>query len=458
MGRPSAAQGLRGGTRAGMRSEAVRLLRISVPLVINNLCGIGISVADAMMAGRVGPDALAGVAIGNAIWVPIWLLSIGFLVAVGPSVAHHYGAGEFVKIGGVARQGVWLALAIALLGCGMLAARDPLLARLGVDPGTARIASGYLGALAFGVPGLMFYQVLRQTAEGSGHTLAVMGIGAAALPVNVGVSYLFIFGKWGLPAYGAVGCGIGTAITFWLMLLAAAGYSAVSPHFRAFYLWRRLEWPSTLAQKALLAIGAPIGVSLAMQTGMFSAVAVMLSLISTRAIAAHQITLSLSSLIFMVPLGIAMGATILVGQARGAGDPVAARRVARVALALSFAAGCAGAILTLIARTHMARLYSDDPAVVALAAQMLGFATILHMGDGFQVGINGSLRGHKDTRVPMFILAGSYWGVGFSVAYLMTHPLGFGPAGAWVGLGSCLWVAGWLLWRRLSVIEARLAD
>lgn len=445
-----------GAATPGLRSEAARLLRISIPLVVNNLCNIGISVADAMMAGRVGPDALAGVAIGNSLWVPVWLLAIGFLVAVGPSVAHHWGAREFPAIGVVARQGVWLALGIVILSELVLLFRDPFLAALGVDPAVARTASGYLGALAFGVPALMFYQVLRQTAEGSGHTLAVMAIGAAALPVNVGVSYLFIFGKLGLPAYGAVGCGIGTAITFWLMLIAAMAYSRVSPHFRPFHLWKQIDLPDWEQLRALLGVGAPIGMALAMQTGMFSAVALMLSLISTTAIAAHQITLSISSLIFMGPLGIAMGATILVGQARGAGDAVAAQRVARVALGLSVAAGLVGAVVTLIARESMARMYSSDPAVIELAATLLAIATLLHVGDGFQVGINGSLRGHKDTRVPMFILAGSYWGVGFSIAWLLTHPAGLGPPGAWVGLGSCLWVAGALLWRRLRQVEAGL--
>lgn len=441
---------------SGLRVEAVRLLRISLPLVVNNLCNIGISVADAVMAGRVGPDALAAVAIGNSIWVPVWLLAIGFLVAIGPSVAHHYGAREFPAIGVVARQGVWLALGIAAVSEALLLLRAPFLARLGVDPAVAEISSGYLGALAFGVPGLMLYQVLRQTAEGSGHTLVLMGIGAAALPVNVGVSYVFIFGKLGLPAYGAVGCGIGTAITFWLMLFSAMAYARVSPHFRAFRLWKKIERPDAGAISALLGIGAPIGISLAFQTGMFSAVALMLSLISTTAIAAHQITLSISSLIFMAPLGIAMGATILVGQARGARDPLTAQRVARASLILSGGAGICGALVTLLARESMARFYSSDPAVVELAVTLLGIATILHVGDGFQVGINGALRGHKDTRVPMFILVGAYWGVGFSVAWGLTHPAGWGPAGAWVGLGSCLWVAGALLWRRLRLVESRL--
>lgn len=438
--------------------EAGRLVRLAGPLVANNLFGIGIVVSDALMAGRVGPTALAGVAVGNSLWVPVFLFSLGHLMAIGPTVAQHYGARESERIAHTLIQGMWLAFAITLLVEIALTGRGYLLALLGVAPDAAAVAGGYLGALALGVPGLMGYQAIRQTVEGTGNTVVIMSIGACALPVNVLTSYAFIFGKLGLPAYGAVGCGIGSAITMWLMLGAAIIYTRNAPRFAEFAFWRQLEGPDPATLRNLAGIGAPMGIAMAMQTGMFSAVALLIATFGTTEVASHQIALNFSSLVFMMPLGLGMAATIRIGHARGARDPALARRVARLTVALGVSCAAVGAAVTFFAREEIAALYSTDPDVRALAAAILLVATVLQIGDGIQISINGCLRGHKDTRVPMLILIATYWGIGFSSAWLLARPGELGALGAWVGLTLCLWSSAVFLALRLRHVERRLED
>jgi len=440
-----------------MRQEATRLVRLAGPLVANNLFGIGIVVSDALMAGRVGPTDLAGVAVGNSLWVPVFLFSLGHLMAIGPTVAHHYGARQDAEIAHALTQGLWLALAISIVAEIALIGRSSVMALMGVEPAAARVADGYLGALAFGVPGLMGYQAIRQTVEGTGNTFVIMVIGACALPVNVLTSYAFIFGKLGLPAYGAVGCGIGSAITMWLMLIAAVWYTRRAARFAPFALFRRFEGPKLATLRGLAGVGAPMGISMAMQTGMFSSVALIIATLGTTEIAAHQIALNFSSLVFMMPLGIGMAATIRVGHARGARDPALARRIARLTIGLGVTCATVGAAVTFFARHGIAALYTGDADVVSMAAALLVVATVLQVGDGLQIAINGCLRGHKDTRVPMLILIATYWGIGFSSAWWLAFPVGLGPVGAWLGLMLCLWSSGVFLWLRLRHVEGRLA-
>ncbi len=441
---------------AQLRADLRSLVVIGAPLIINNLSSIGVGVADTMMAARLGSVQLAGVAIGNGVWIALFLLGLGIIMALGPTVAQHFGAGRDAEIGHDTRQGLWLALLVSLLV--MLAMRNsaPLLVAVGIEHEVARLAQGYLDYLSWGVPGAYGYHTLKQMNEGVGRTVPVMTVVTAVLPLNVLLNYAFLFGAIGMPALGAPGCGLGSALSFWVMLALLAGHTLSSPHYRRFGLWRALERPDIAALKRLLALGLPIGVSLFLQSGLFTAVAMLMGSLGSAAVAAHQVALNYCGIVFMAPLGFAMALTVCVGQAVGRRDFNAVRRIGYTGFVLCGLCTTTAAVTTWCFAPRIIALYTTDPAVVAIALALFKIGASLQLADGLQVAAAFALRGLKDTRVPLVLNALNYWGVGFTLAYALARHGGAGAAGIWIGLSTALWVASFLLIGRFVILTRRL--
>jgi MATE family multidrug resistance protein len=265
-----------------------------------------------------------------------------------------------------------------------------------------------------------------------------------------------MYGKLGAPPLGAIGAGLGSGLTFWLMFVFIAVYTSRATIYRQFDIWGAIDWPDWPAMRHLLAVGLPIGGSFALQAGLFTAVALIMGSFGTVVVAAHAVTLNYASLIFMIPLGVGMATTALVGQAIGREEPQVARRIGYVGICMSLLMMCASAGLTMVYADNIARLYSGDEAVIALAASLLLIAAVMQLGDGSQVTAAGALRGLKDTRIPLLINAFVYWCVGFSIAYLLGVRLGYGAEGVWIGLVCCLWAAGVLLTLRFRKVMNRI--
>jgi len=425
--------------------DARRLIVLGWPLIVNNLFNIGVNVADTIMAGRLGAVQLAAVALGSSIWITLFLAGLGVIMSLGPAVAQHLGAGRVRDIGHDTRQGLWLAILISIVVVPLMHAALPLMLWMNIEPQVAALAQGYLNAMSWGVLGCYWYHCLRQMNEGLGRTLPIMIIMATSLPINVGLNYVFMYGKCGSPALGAVGAGLGSGLTFWLMFVFIATYTAKAKFYQRFEIWGPIEQPDWTVMRDLLRVGLPIGGSFMLQAGLFSAMALILGSFGAVVVAAHAVTLNYASLIFMIPLGVGMATTALVGQAIGRGQPHAARRVGYVGIAMCFVLMCVSAVLTVVYAAAIARLYSQDEAVITLVTSLLFIAAIMQLGDGSQVTAAGALRGLKDTRIPLLINAFVYWIVGFSIAYVLGVRFDYGAHGVWIGLASCLWVAAILL-------------
>lgn len=437
-------------------ADVRRIVHIGAPLIINNLSTIAVNVADTVMAGRLGAEQLAGLAIGNGIWVAVFLLGLGILMALGPTVAQHYGAGRERDIGEDTRQGLLLAALISVVVCTALRGAEPLVRAAGIAPAVALIAQRYLDALSWGVAGAYGYHALKQMSEGCGRTLPIMGVMMAVLPLNVALNYCFVFGRLGMPALGAAGCGVGSAVSFWLMFALLAAYMSGAPFYRRFALWHG-EWlPDMSAQMRLLALGAPIGVSLFLQSGLFTGVALLIGRHGAAAVAAHQVTLNFCGLVFMAPVGFAMALAVCVGQALGAGDIAGARRQARVGFVLCGACALCAAAATLACAPGIVTLYTNEGAVVEVALALFGIAAWLQVADGLQVAAAFALRGLKDTRVPMGLNALTYWGLGFVLAVWLGQPAVLGPRGIWIALATALSVAALALHTRFHLLTGRL--
>jgi MATE family multidrug resistance protein len=436
----------------GLRHHTRSIGVLAAPLLINNLGVGGMMSADTIMAGRLGPDALAAVAVGANYVGVFHFAAIGTLMALAPLVAHAYGAREHHVIGSYVRQGLWLAAGLSvLLIAGLLAAR-PVLGLIGVPPATAELAGRYVAAFAIGTPALCGFYALRFGSEGIGWTRPVMYTAIVGLVSNVALNYVLMYGHFGLPAMGAVGTGLATALTWWLLFAVLWVYVKRHEVYRPYATLERREAPRAESLRAITRLGAPIAGSLVLEGGMFNAAALLLASFGAAVMSAHAIAINYAALMFMIPLSLNSATTIHVGHQLGAGDWRGARAAAWTGIGLGVAVMAVSALAMVLFRDGIAALYTADVEVLGLAATLLLYAAVFQIADGVQVCTAGALRGFKDTRVPMMVNLFAYWGVGFPLAWWLGVRGTYGAPGVWIGLIAGLFVAAVLLtWRLLHV-------
>jgi len=437
-------------------ARALRELRVSfvlaLPLVLGQLAAMAMGVVDSILAGRHGPVTLAAVAVGSALWSVALLICIGVLMAVPPFVAQLNGAGRRREIGPLWRQAVWLALIMGLL-LGLAIWWSPrLMALFGIAAEVRPEATAFLRGIAFGAPALSLYLCFRNLSEGIAWTPPSMIFGIAGLLLLIPLGIVLMFGGGPVPELGAGGLGIATAIVLWLQAAGFLAYLRLSPRFVDLELFTEMERPRWRPIHDLLALGLPMGVSIFMEGSLFVATALLIGRLGAIDVAAHQIAINVASVCFMLPLGLAMATTVRVGHAEGAEDASGVRWAAGAGYGLVFFTQTGAALLLTCAAEPISRLYTRDPAVLALAVVLMRYAAVFQYPDGIQALSNGVLRGLKDTRMPMVITVLAYWAVGLPLGvWFGLHQHGRAP-GLWMGLILGLTAAGSLLalrvWRR----------
>ncbi|WXL27471.1 MATE family efflux transporter [Ectopseudomonas mendocina] len=437
-----------------VRTELSKLLSLAFPIMIAQLANTAMGFVDAVMAGRVSPQDLASVALGNSIWVPVFLLMTGTLLATTAKVARRFGAGEYTEIGPVVRQALWLGLLLGLAAATLLWHTEFVLVLMKVDPYLIPSAMGYLRGVACGFPALALYYVLRCFSDGLGLTRPSMIIGLAGLALNIPLNYVFIYGKLGVPAMGGVGCGWATGLVMVFMCLAMLAWVKWIPKYSSSQLFERFDWPQWSIIKRLLGVGLPIGISVFAESSIFSVIALLIGGLGATVVAGHQIALNFSSIVFMIPYALAMATTVRVGQALGRNDPREARFASGVSIGTALTYACLSASVMLLFREQIAGIYTPDPTVIAVAASLLVYSALFQFSDAIQVTAAGALRGYQDTRVTMFITLFAYWGIGLPVGYILGLTDWFmeasGPKGLWEGLVVGLTCAAVLLVIRLK--------
>lgn len=437
-------------------AEARALLRLAGPLIVNTLSIAGMQFADAVMAGRLGAEALAAVAVGAGVWLLGFTVCLGLMMALSPIASRLYGAGELALIGRYTRQG--LVLAVILGGCYLVLAAllvGPALALVDIDADFRDLTVGYVRAITLGAPAICAFLALRFTSEGIGYTRPIMYTSLFALAANVFFNYVFMYGHFGAPAMGAVGCGLASAVTMWLMLALLGTYVMLHPRYRPLEIFVRVPPVRANVLREIVMLGAPIAVTITAEVGLFAAVSILMGTLSTEITAAHQIAINFASTMFMVPLALSSAITIRIGHALGAGNPAAARfsgttGISMCALFMAFAAVC-----LLSFRDGIVSLYTDDPAVRSIAIDLLLMAAVFQVADGVQVGAAGALRGYKDTRVPMVVNTVAYWVLAFPLAWLAAITYEASPEYIWGGFVLGLSVAAILLTIRFRGVSAQ---
>ena len=435
-------------------SEARRFYSIGLPIFIAQLSQTGMTFADTAIAGQYSAEHMAAVAVGSSVWVPIMLLGIGCLLALPPLSAQMVGSGRPEKAAHLLRQGLWLTLGLSVVLMSFFYVASWRMETFGLTPEMARISGGFLRAIMWGLPGFMLFVNLRSFLEGFARTRPAMIIGLVGLTINVPCNVMFVYGKFGMPELGGVGCGVATAISFWVMALCMLFYvwrDSCNTHLRPLFspLWRKSastgdgsdgvgnmpRFDGALVWR-ILRIGTPGALALFFEVSLFALSAILLAPLGTVMVAGHQIALNFGSLTFMVPLSLCMTVTIRVGRCLGAQQIERARLVARTGLILSVVFALVIAIFTVLFRHGIVRIYTDNPEVTALAVHLLLFQAAYQVVDGLQVTGIGVLRGYNDTRIISAICFIAYWVIGLPLGFVLARtnvlaPL-MGAQGFWI--------------------------
>ena len=422
------------------------------------LAQIGMGVTDTIMAGRYGSADLAGVALGTSILWPSMMLIFGVIQAVTPTVSQLNGARSYAEIGAVIRQGIWLALAGGFIVAAILNNVQPVYRLMRVDPVAVAISVPYLQMCSYGMPALMCFFCLRFLADGTGYTRPALFIAVSALLLKIPLNYVLIYGRFGLPEMGGVGCGVAQAIIMWFQLILVL-FVVTRKRFDHTGWMSRFSWPEWKIIRSLLVIGIPIGTTIFAEIGLFSSTTLLLGQFGAAVVASHNIAINLNSIFFMPPLALGMAATIRIGFRVGANEIEGARLTALIAFLATATLAIGGSSLIYFFRQDMVSLYTTDPRVMAVSVTLLLFVVFFLFLDASQTVFIGILRGYKDTRVPMWIALFSYWGIGLPTQIV----LGFGFIGEpmkvygfWLGLAAGIGCAALLLGARFIYVSGNI--
>jgi MATE family multidrug resistance protein len=436
------------------REEANALIRLAGPLMVNNLAIAGMQFTDTVMAGRLGAESLAAVAVGGSIWFLGFSVALGTLMAISPLAARRYGSGKPEEIGQVTRQGIYLGLGLGVLlllnGQVVVA---PVLRLIDISPDFRDLTIGYVRAITLGAPGICVFLVLRFTTEGIGLTRPIMYTSIFSLLCNASLNYVLMFGKLGAPALGATGCGLASALTMWFVMVVLAIYILFSPRYRPLEIFSRLAPLRAGVLSEIVFLGFPIAITIVAEAGLFNVVSVLMGTRGATITSAHQIAISFSGTMFMIPLALSSATTIRVGHALGAGNSRSARFVGIIGVSLCGAFMACAATFLLLFRDAVVVLYTNDVSIQGIAIGLLLMAAIFQVADGVQIGAAGALRGYKDTRIPMFVNMFAYWVIAFPLAYLAAVTYRLPPNYVWGGFIVGLTIAAILLTLRYQWVS-----
>lgn len=439
--------------RSDFWQECKRILLLALPIVIAQFAQTANGFVDTVMAGRVSPEDLAAVAVGSAIWVPVFLFLVGIMQGLTPFVSQFQGQNKHAAVGIVIQQGIWLALPLGLLGFFMMRSMHPILTLMDVNTDIQPLILGYLNGLSWGFPAIAAFLALRALTEGMSFTRPVMVVSLIGLLINIPANYILIHGKFGLPALGGVGCGWATTLVMWLMLCFMLIYCIRFDRQHATEVFLRISAPHLNQMLSVLRVGLPIGLSIFIEVSLFCVIALFIAGIGANVVASHQIALNAASMAFMIPLSLSLALTVRVATNLGQQDINAVHTSIWSGLFIILLIAVFNSSLMAIFRSNIASIYSDEAEVVSLASGLLLFAALFQISDCLQVSANGVLRGMKDTTIPMVITVIAYWCLGLPVGYTLgltdwlVAPMG--ATGFWIGLLVGLTVAAVLLCHRV---------
>lgn len=431
------------------RFEARTILKLSGPIVLAQLTQTLMYFVDTVMAGRYSAVDMAAIAVASGLWFPVVMTLQGLLLALTPIVAQYYGSKQVKPVTHFTLQAMYLAMALAAaLFVLMLYVQVPI-DLLNMEENLRQKTLDYLYYVSFGLFPAAGYMVLRSMFEGIGNTKASMWIGFVGILVNIPANYVFIYGKFGIPAMGGAGCGIATALVFLAMFIAMLVYGWFS-RSTANYRTHPASYSVNLKDIwQIVCIGTPIAFSIFFEVTLFACIPLAIVHLGPIMVAGHQVAQNYSGIVFMLPLSLGMATTIRVGHLVGQQNLTELKKAISTAIVLAVLMSFVIASLTYLLRGSIASLYSPDPAVIALASSLLILACFYQVSDAIQVISACALRGMKVTKPVFFITFVAYWPIGFGLGAVLglTNWLvpAMGAHGFWIGIIAGLSVAAVML-------------
>ena len=438
--------------------ELRRMTTLAIPVVLSEIGWMAMTIVDTIMVGRLGPEAIGAVALGNAIYYAPSICGIGLLLGLDTLVSQAYGRKDYDECHRWMAQALYIAMAATPVLMLIVWLASHSFTALGINPVEIGPAHSYLLILNLGTLPLFFYGGARRYLQGVGRVKPITLTYIFANLVNLAGNWALIYGHLGLPRLGVPGSAISTVLARIVMAAMLMGFAWHHERSRGHPLFAHWPGPNWSRIRELLGLGLPVAIAILVEVGAFGAATLLAGQLAPEALAAHQIALNCVSLTYMVPLGVSAAAAVSVGHAVGAGDWNRARRAGWLALLLGGGFMVCAAIVLLVWPVSLIRIYTQDPRVLAIGPGLLALGGAFQIFDGIQATLTGALRGLGETRVPMYANLGSYWLLGLPLGAALCFWRGWGIYGVWVGLTTALILVALLVLSRWVWDSRRLGS
>ena len=440
-------------------------LKLATPVILGMLGHTFVSLVDNIMVGQIGTAELAAVSLGNSFIFIAMSLGIGFSTAITPLIAEADSENNFVKGKSSFKHGLFLCIVLSLLLFFLMLLAKPLMYLMKQPEEVVKLAIPYLDLVAFSLVPLIIFQAFKQFSDGLSMTKYPMYATIIANVVNIVLNYLLIFGKFGFPEMGIVGAAIGTLISRIVMLFFLWWILKGKEKSKAYVTQIKLFTLNNSMIKKVVNLGFPSAMQMFFEVAIFTAAIWLSGTLGKNPQAANQIALNLSSMTFMIAMGLSVAAMIRVGNQKGLKNFIELRRIAISIFLLGLLFAFVFALLFLVFHNLLPKIYVDlgdtknlidNTEVVSIAAKLLIAAAIFQLSDSAQVIILGALRGLQDVVIPTIITFISYWLIGFPISYFLGKEEAYGSFGIWIGLLAGLTAAAILLYIRFNYLTKRL--
>tara|TARA_B100000767_G_scaffold69166_1_gene65797 strand:+ start:1921 stop:3300 length:1380 start_codon:yes stop_codon:yes gene_type:complete len=439
--------------------------KLAAPVIMGMLGHTFVGLIDNIMVGQLGSAELAAVSLGNSFFFVAMSLGIGFSTAITPLAAEADSEDDFNKGKSAFKHGLFLCIVLSLLLFGMILLAKPLMYLMKQPEEVVVLTMPYLDIIAISLIPLIIFQGFKQFSDGLSLTKHAMYATIAANLINVGINYLLIFGKFGFPKMGILGAGIGTLVSRIAMIIIIWILLKNNQKAKLFVTQIKLFVLDSTMLKRIINLGLPSAMQMFFEVAIFTSAIWLSGLLGKNAQAANQIALNLSSMTFMIAMGLSVTAMIRVGNQKGLKNYVELQRIAKSIFLMGIMFASVFALLFFIFHDIFPALYLDledinnyldNQEVVAIASKLLLVAALFQISDSAQVVFLGALRGLQDVKIPTILTFVSYWVIGFPSSYFLGKETAYGSTGIWIGLLVGLASASIFLYLRFIYLTNRL--
>ena len=444
-------------------TEVKSLVRLAAPVSLAQLCLVGMSATDVLIAGHAGTEELAGMNLGSNTWNMIILFFMGIGFATQPLVAKYFGAKDADGLKNQMHQSIWMCLVLGLLATLVVWLAAWALRFATFDASLKTIAVNYLLVISFCALPIVLIPAFRGTLEGMNLTREVFAINFVVFLLNIPLDYIFVEGLFGMPKLGGVGCALATVFLIWLAVACFAMMLKHHSQTRGQNLLQHFKHPDRDVIIETFRLGLPIGVSIVIELSMFAGAGMLIAFFGAVQVGAHAVAIIVASMSFMLYMGLAQGVTIRASQFLGAGDPQAAWYTIKVGTSFNIMIACIFCIIFVLFNRPLVGLFSSDPEVISLAVTLLYFGAAFQLVDCLQIADICALRAYHDTASPpkyqfvAFLLVGMPLGIGLS--FYGWWPGLEGAKGMWAAMLFSLSLVSalltWRLWRHHKTINSQ---